>query len=365
MPDYIVLTGFDIDELDGPIEPNERRIGVMLFESLGADEIVEFEMMLFARFDKGFSDIPALDEAVFQGFLYTLSQPIAFREPADSDLIRRAFGLKGSQDQSLTSNAKGQAETIEEIDHRSNSTTEQYYVDRILNNPEDSEARWAYAGWLRGEGKYSQASLIILQLWLAEMPDECFERASLERQERELLTQHWDKFVPGRWNELLADVRFRGGLVDQVTFDPYDFLQASDSLFSQFPFIRRIHFFTVWTHKQHEIDDFQSHRKDYYVDIMKMPALTRLNALSLRRNCAGDFVAHEIARSPHLSNLTYLDLAENSINDAGAVALANSQFLKKLERIDLRNNPISQDVGDVLRSRFELVLLEEDDRSWY
>ena len=94
----------------------------------------------------------------------------------------------------------------------------QAILQDILDHPDDDVPRLVYADWLDEHHQPERAEFIRVQVRLAALPEGDDERLELGRRERQLLREHYE-----RWLEplrgLIKDARFRRGFVEHAQFD--------------------------------------------------------------------------------------------------------------------------------------------------
>ena len=107
------------------------------------------------------------------------------------------------------------------------------FLDEIIENPNDDDARLIYADWLEEQGD-PRGEFIRVQCELAQtdpLDDEYFD---LKDRSNELLDEH-----EGDWaGELKQDVRkveFNRGFIDTLTIKARAFIKEADELFRSVP----------------------------------------------------------------------------------------------------------------------------------
>jgi uncharacterized protein (TIGR02996 family) len=175
-------------------------------------------------------------------------------------------------------------------------TSEDAFLQDILEHPEDDAPRLVYADWLEEHGNAERAEFIRVQCELARLAPDHERYGELQARERRLYVAH----AP-RWAEGVPYAIFRRGFVDELEFvEPAQFVQAAESIFRRHP-VR-----SVWFTTQDE--------PGWGPELAACPYLARLHTLSLRvarshHVAAKDLLA--VTGSPHLTGLRALDVGEN------------------------------------------------------
>jgi uncharacterized protein (TIGR02996 family) len=102
-------------------------------------------------------------------------------------------------------------------------TPDDAFLQAILENPDDDTPRLIYADWLEERGD-PRGEFIRIQCRLAMLSAADERRPLLERQERELLEHHQDKWL-GALRPSLSGWTFRRGFLDAISVPAADYLQ--------------------------------------------------------------------------------------------------------------------------------------------
>jgi|SRR6185312_1206700 len=244
------------------------------------------------------------------------------------------------------------------------------FLQRIRAFPDDDSHRLIYADWLEehDDAGRDRAAFIRIQIALAGMPTGDSRRAGLIAAERLLLDAHreeWERPLSG----LATGREFRRGFVEEVKVSARQFLLHADELFAAGP-IRHIHFLDLGSNLDAVLQSsflsrltalsvFAQHAGEALArSVARCPHLAGLQQLHLGRNRLEDSAAEHLAASPYLSNLEDLDLAENDLSETAARAIAASPHLVNLRRLELRHNPLGPGGAEALAGSERLERLE-------
>lgn len=244
------------------------------------------------------------------------------------------------------------------------------FLQRIRAFPDDDSQRLIYADWLEEQGgaEADRAAFIRVQVALSSLAADDARRPGLLHAERSLLEAYksdWEAPVRG----LATGPVFRRGFVDEVKVAAKQFLRHSDELFAAGP-IRHIHLLDVGTSLDAVMESaflsrltaltvFAQHAGEALArGIARCPHLAGLQSLSLSRNRLEDDAALHLAGSPFLASLVELDLSENEISEAGGRALAASLHLGNVKRLELRHNPLGPGGAEAIAGSERLAALE-------
>ena len=244
------------------------------------------------------------------------------------------------------------------------------FLQRIRAFPDDDAPRLIFADWLDEQGgrESDRAAFIRIQVALANIHPEDVRRPGLLVSERDLLDANksdWEAPVRG----LGTGPVFRRGFVEEVKVAARQFLRHADELFAAGP-IRHIHLLDVgqnldavmkspFLSRLTALTVFAQHAGEALArGVARCSHLAGLQSLNLGRNRLEDDAAIHLAGSQHLTNLVELDLAENEISEAGARALAASLTLTNVKRLELRHNPLGPGGAEALAGSERLASLE-------
>lgn len=197
---------------------------------------------------------------------------------------------------------------------------------RIVDAPEDDEARRVYADWLLERGD-PRGELINVQLQLSDDPPDC---SALEALERALLDEHAEAWLAEIGLEpvhLELGTRFERGFVDEVVFA---YGNVPDlGLLARSP-VRRLHF-------------YQAHAEPLDRLLAERALVERLSHLAVTGDDRSDLfdLVSRVATLGELPGLRSLDL-EGSTPDA-APALAASGVLAHLDHFGYRGISVHEE----------------------
>ncbi len=203
-------------------------------------------------------------------------------------------------------------------------TEAEAFLQRIRAYPDDDAQRLIFADWLDEEGD-PRGRFIRVQLALAHLPEHDRAVSGLRVEERHLLATHreeWEAPLRG----LVTGPVFRRGFMDEVKVEARQFLRYAHEIFATAP-VRHVHLLDVG---------------GSLPAVMQCPYLSRLSALTVYAQHAGEPLARAIARSPHLAGLKALHLGRNRLADDAAEQLATAPTLAGLEELDLSENEIGE-----------------------
>jgi len=192
-------------------------------------------------------------------------------------------------------------------------STEEQLVLAVTSAPHDDAPRRAYADWVRPYDP-DRAELIDVQL----------ARAADARRTRLPNSKAIEKGILAArakdWSRtLLKYVRradYYRGFVEEITIDPYLFLEYGEFLFVNAPML--------WASFVRPEDGL------FPVDeLAASPLLARLNGIGLR-GLVDDAAVERFAASPHLDNCHCLDLSANVLTIRAFEALARNPSTRKL-----------------------------------
>lgn len=209
-------------------------------------------------------------------------------------------------------------------------TEAEAFLQRIRAYPDDDAPRLIFADWLDERGD-PRGEFIRVQLALARSDDETAsslgreERGKWEQRQRELLDAHreeWTATLQG----LATGAKFRRGFVEEVNVTARQLVGRANELFATGP-IRHVHLLDVGSH---------------LAAALQCHYLSRLNALTIHAQHAGESLARAVAQSQHLSGLKALCLSRNRFEADAVSHLATSPVLANLEELDLGENELGE-----------------------
>ncbi|HEY1186036.1 MAG TPA: TIGR02996 domain-containing protein [Gemmata sp.] len=203
-------------------------------------------------------------------------------------------------------------------------TEAEAFLQRIRAYPDDDAQRLIFADWLDEEGD-PRGRFIRVQLALAHVPETDRARPALLAEERQLLAAHRDTWE-APFRGLVSGPVFRRGFVDEVKVEAKQFLRHAHEIFTAAP-VRHVHLLDVG---------------GSLPVVMQCPYLSRLAALTVYAQHAGEALARAVARSPHLGALRSLQLGRNRLDDDAVEHLATAPALAALEELDLSENDIGE-----------------------
>jgi uncharacterized protein (TIGR02996 family) len=201
------------------------------------------------------------------------------------------------------------------------SAEERAFFDRIRDEPDDDGPRLIYADWLAEHGQDDRAEFVRLQCVLDRLPEDDPRRPDLLQRERLLLEAN-----EIRWTADLAPLvsawAFRRGVIDAVSVDAGQFLDAGAAIFDRAP-VRRVRFVNVG---------------DRLTKLVQSPLLELVRELDLSVNPLGNGGPNLLARSRHLVRLDALDLGFTELGDKGLQKLAGSPVFAGLRSLHINGN---------------------------
>ncbi len=245
-------------------------------------------------------------------------------------------------------------------------TEAEAFLQRIRAYPDDDAQRLIFADWLDEEGD-PRGRFIRVQLALAHMSEHDREANNLRMEERHLLAAHRDEWE-APFRGLVTGPVFRRGFVNEVKVEARQLLRHADEIFdaapvrhihlldvggslpavTQCPYLSRLAALTVYAQRAGE---------PLARALASSPHLTGLKVLHLARNRLADDAAEQLATSPNLAGLAELDLSENEIGETGARSLAASPYLTNLKRLELRENRLGPAGAEALAGSERLAAL--------
>src|SRR5262245_36299100 len=206
-------------------------------------------------------------------------------------------------------------------------TTEDAFLQAIIDAPDDDTPRLIYADWLEDHGHPERSVFIRVQCELAKEPDERRRPAGLLAKEQALLKEHegaWVTPLLRPFTGMVSHWTFRRGFIEAVIVEARGLVLHADSLFRLTP-IRDLGIYLA---------------RSRMGAVASLPYLARLSALRVNINALGDEGVAILASSPYLGGLTSLELSRNDIGDAGVQALSACPCLSRVTRLDLSHNSI-------------------------
>lgn len=222
-------------------------------------------------------------------------------------------------------------------------TEAEAFLQRIRAYPDDDTPRLIFADWLEEQGGAdpalgaARARLIRVQIALAHLTGEEAGRDSeaavtrLAAEERELLAAYRTTWAAG-FRGLASGLEFRRGFVEEVKVAARQFIRHAHEVFAAGP-VRHVHLLDVG---------------GSLPAVLQSPYLSRLRALTVFAQHAGEPLARSVSRCPHLSGLRSLHLGRNRLADDAAEPLASSPVLGNLEHLDLSENDLGETAGRAL-----------------
>lgn len=225
-------------------------------------------------------------------------------------------------------------------------TEAEAFLQRIRAYPDDDAPRLIFADWLAEHGDPDRARFIRVQLALARLVEEPsgvgfdYEttRANLMREDQLLLEAHREEWEAPFRGGLATSPRFHRGFVEEVNVAARQLIARAAQLFDTGP-IRHIHLLDVGGSA---------------AAALSCTFLSRLRALTIPRQHAGEPLARAVARSPHLSGLKSLALPRNRFEDDAVAHLACSPTLTNLEELDLSENDLGETAAHILATSTHL-----------
>ncbi|HEV3439604.1 MAG TPA: TIGR02996 domain-containing protein [Gemmata sp.] len=236
------------------------------------------------------------------------------------------------------------------------------FLQRIRAFPDDDAPRLIFADWLEeqsvaqlnsrsrantppgAEWSEARGRFIRVQIALARLkeevdregelvrrPDREDMRKELEREEQKLLNAHGAEWM-APFEGLATGRIFHRGFVEEVNVMARDFLRFADELFAAGP-LRHIHLLEPG---------------GSLPGVLECHLLSRLVALTIHAQHAGEPLARTVARSDHLAGLKTLRLSRNRFGDDSTQHLATSPILANLEDLDLGENELGETSAQTL-----------------
>lgn len=247
-------------------------------------------------------------------------------------------------------------------------TEAEAFLQRIRAYPDDDAQRLIFADWLDEEGD-PRGRFVRVQLALAHLPEGDRARPALLAEERQLLAVHRDEWE-APFRGLVSGPVFRRGFVDEVKVEAKQFLQHAHRIFDVAP-VRHVHLLDVggslpavtqcpYLSRLAALTVYAQHAGEPLARaVARSPHLVGLRSLHLGRNRFADDAAEHLASSPHLAALEELDLSENEIGETGARALAAAPHLGNLQRLELRENRLGPAGAEALAGADRLTALRK------
>ena len=245
-------------------------------------------------------------------------------------------------------------------------TEAEAFLQRIRAYPDDDAQRLIFADWLDEEGD-PRGRFIRVQLALAHLPERDRARDKLVSEERLLREAHYEEWT-APFRGLVSGPVFRRGFVDEVKVEARQFLRHAHEIFAAGP-VRHIHLLDVggslpavmqcpYLSRLSALTVYAQHAGEPLARaVARSPHLVGLKVLHLGRNRFADDAAEQLAASPALAGLEELDLSENEIGETGARALAASPHLNRLTSLELRENRLGPAGAEALAGSERLVAL--------
>jgi uncharacterized protein (TIGR02996 family) len=248
-------------------------------------------------------------------------------------------------------------------------TSNEAFLQAILEDPDDDAPRLVYADWLEKRGD-PRGEFIRVQCQLARLAPGDARHFKLYRRMEQLWAAHSETWLQP-FHRALAERSlslralfygsmdlprgpfFDRGFLEGVSMAADHFLTVGDALLRLTP-IRKAVLYEA---------------RDHLPALAGSPCLARLTALGVHgvpHEDRGEFSACEpgpdwsapigsggaqvLAAAPHLGRLTALDLGWNEIDDAGAQALAACPGLARLTELDLSGNRVDDAGAQALAS---------------
>ncbi len=247
-------------------------------------------------------------------------------------------------------------------------TEAEAFLQRIRAYPDDDAQRLIFADWLDEEGD-PRGRFIRVQLALAHLSEHDRGANNLRIEERHLLTMHRDEWESS-FRGLVSGPVFRRGFVDEVKVAAKQFLRHAHEIFAVAP-VRHVHLLDVggslpavtqcpYLSRLSALTVYAQHAGEPLARALAhSPHLAALKVLHLGRNRLADDAVEQLATSPHLAGLEELDLSENEIGETGARTLAASPCLVNLKQLELRENRLGPAGAETLAGSERLVALRQ------
>jgi uncharacterized protein (TIGR02996 family) len=202
------------------------------------------------------------------------------------------------------------------------------FLSAMLADPDDDTSRLVYADWLEERGD-PRSELLRVQLRLAAWVPDIKERTRLQQRERELISEHGERWM-GELGPLCKEWSFQRGTaritMDARRFGLVRFGPKAPALFEH-----------AWVESVRLPKALGS-----IAALTATPALGLVGALDLSRNKLTTVALEKLLASPHLDRLVSLDLSNNQLGDGVVLSLKNAGLLERLLRLDLRNNTLTR-----------------------
>jgi uncharacterized protein (TIGR02996 family) len=205
---------------------------------------------------------------------------------------------------------------------------EQWFLDAILECPEDDCPRLVFADWLEERGD-PRGEFIRVQCELAQLPPGDPRRATLEACEQQMLLEHDEEWA-GKLSRYAESWTFRRGILEEATISAAEFLAHADDLAEQ-PEVRCVKITELY---------------GQWPELRRIPALARLSGLDLSGNSlTGGGV--EMVEIP-FDRLRILRLAGCQVFPWALRRLATAGGLTRLRELDLSDNPLGDEGAQIL-----------------
>ena len=227
---------------------------------------------------------------------------------------------------------------------------EQFFIQEILEHPDDDAPRLIYADWLEDRGD-PRAEFIRIQCQLADPYDEEIDREELAWRLRRLEDEYEEQWADGIGQYVLS-YTFRRGFIEYVEITAERFVERADRLFHSNPI-------TAVTIRG--VDRQQGMRQ-----FAECPFVERLTAIGFARSGRAGRLLGVLCESPYIGNIQRLALSQCDVDDRGLGAIANCERLKGLTFLDvtenrIRNAGISRLAQSAYMANLEILLAGDNE----
>lgn len=196
---------------------------------------------------------------------------------------------------------------------------------RILADPDNDQLRLEIAEELGPGSMRAEFMRLQIERHTRDRLAKRARRSDESAREEAILSMYGDRWAKEVGDFILVPPDYRGiafhrGMVARARVRT---LEQADQAFSRAP-----------------IEVLEASSADFdALQMLKAPWLSRLRALIISGNSAGDALALALTNCPELIYLRYLELSHNRFTEAGIEALIASPNLARVARVDLAGNP--------------------------
>lgn len=227
-------------------------------------------------------------------------------------------------------------------------STEDSFLRKIVEAPNDDTPRLVYADWLEPRGD-PRNEFIRIQCKQAQLPETSIERPALTKREEELIEQYQHVWLSDDLFRLDTrypiGYKFHRGFLYSVEIEPHDFLSVVvrkklSNLVKRTPLLRRLQI--ISTLSFFEVDDVTDRLLDEFADDMQQalqkPEIGLVPELSLRDTNMIEEDLATIAANPASKKIAHLDLSFNpeSAWDEQTLLVSLATLCQNFKTTDIR-----------------------------